>query len=164
MTGLGTGDGPKKSRPRYWIRPMREEDIPQVLDIDHEAFSTQWPPASYTSLKQELKNRMAHYIVLCCDDRVTLPSPADPASPNIWQRLLTRLTGYSPGPPETLATPQRDSIIGFAGIWKIYDEAHLISIAVRQPHRRRGFGELLMLAVIHLAFLLQAKVITLEVR
>ncbi len=50
---------------KYFIRPMQDDDIPQVLNIDHEAFATQWPPLSYSSLKQELRNRMARYVVLC---------------------------------------------------------------------------------------------------
>jgi len=153
------GDG----RTRYWVRPMKEEDIPQVLDVDHEAFSTQWPPVSYASLKQELKNRMAYYVVLCVSGPGFIPPAVSQPQPGVWQKLKARFTAGKIRPPETV-TPRHDRLIGFASIWKIYDEAHIISIAVRQAYRRQGFGELLMLAVIHMSFLLQAKVITLEVR
>ncbi len=44
------------------LRLMKEEDIPQVTDIDREAFPTLWPPANY---ERELKNGLAHYIVAC---------------------------------------------------------------------------------------------------
>jgi len=142
---------------------MREEDIPQVLDIDHEAFSTQWPPVSYTSLKQELKNRMAHYVVLCASGPDFQPPPVSPAQPGIWQKIKSRFTAGKI-PPQATVIPRHDRLIGYAGTWKIYDEAHIISIAVRQACRRQGLGELLLLAVVHISFLLEAKVITLEVR
>src|SRR4030042_6100936 len=47
----------------YIIRPMQDRDIPQAIEIDHEAFPTQWPHPTYISFKQELRNRLAHYIV-----------------------------------------------------------------------------------------------------
>lgn len=43
-----------------YLRPMNREDIPQVTEIDREAFPNQWPPANY---ERELKNGLAHYIV-----------------------------------------------------------------------------------------------------
>jgi len=44
------------------LRLMRQEDVPQVTEIDREAFPTLWPPANY---QHELKNGLAHYIVAC---------------------------------------------------------------------------------------------------
>jgi len=41
---------------------MSQEDVPQVTEIDREAFPTLWPPANY---QRELKNGLAHYIVAC---------------------------------------------------------------------------------------------------
>ena len=49
----------------YYIRLMQERDIPQVLEIDRESFPTQWPRPTYNSFKQELRNRLARYIVVC---------------------------------------------------------------------------------------------------
>ncbi len=157
------GQVPGSGCNRYWLRPMREEDIPQVLDIDHEAFSTQWPPVSYASLKQELKNRMAHYIVLCASGPDFPTSSVSQPRPGVWQRVKARFIAGRTC-QQARITPRHDRLIGFAGIWKIYDEAHVISIAVRQSCRRQGFGELLMLAIFHMAFQLEAKVVTLEVR
>jgi len=42
------------------LRSMTQEDIPQVTEIDREAFPTLWPPANY---EREMKNGLAHYIV-----------------------------------------------------------------------------------------------------
>ena len=44
------------------LRLMSQEDIPQVTEIDREAFPTLWPPANY---QLELKNGLAYYIVAC---------------------------------------------------------------------------------------------------
>ena len=44
------------------------------------------------------------------------------------------------------------------------DEAHLISIAVREEYRRLGIGELLLISIADLAAKLKARIITLEVR
>lgn len=46
----------------YYVRMMREEDIPQVTDIDHESFPSQWPPVNY---ERELNSWLAHYIIAC---------------------------------------------------------------------------------------------------
>ncbi len=48
-----------------YLRLMNQEDVPQVTEIDREAFPTMWPPANY---ERELKNGLAHYIV-ACDER-----------------------------------------------------------------------------------------------
>jgi ribosomal-protein-alanine N-acetyltransferase len=42
------------------LRLLKQEDVPQVTEIDREAFPTLWPPANY---QRELKNGLAHYIV-----------------------------------------------------------------------------------------------------
>jgi ribosomal-protein-alanine N-acetyltransferase len=47
------------------IRLMEQEDIPQVTEIDREAFPTLWPPANY---EREFKNGLAHYIVACDEE------------------------------------------------------------------------------------------------
>jgi ribosomal-protein-alanine N-acetyltransferase len=43
---------------------MSQEDVPQVTEIDREAFPTMWPPANY---QREMKNGLAHYIVAVDD-------------------------------------------------------------------------------------------------
>ncbi|MFC2060260.1 hypothetical protein ACFLTZ_04095 [Chloroflexota bacterium] len=45
-----------------YARLMQREDIAQVIEIDREAFPTQWPPPNY---QRELQNQLAHYIVAC---------------------------------------------------------------------------------------------------
>lgn len=56
------------------------------------------------------------------------------------------------------------SIFGYAGFWRIVDEAHISTIAVDPRHRGRGLGKLLLLLVIRQAELEGADCVTLEVR
>jgi len=63
-----------------------------------------------------------------------------------------------------LSPSERQYILGFAGFWIMADEAHIISIAVRESYRRQGLGELLLISTIDLARELKARIITLEVR
>jgi ribosomal-protein-alanine N-acetyltransferase len=139
----------------YLIRPMERSDLPQVNEIDREAFPSQWPPPNY---RQELQNRVAHYIVVC-DDTRELPATEATRRQSWLDRLLRRkrTPGDGSGP-----TPQY--IAGFCGIWMMAGEAHVTNIAVRHDYRGRGLGELLLIAIIDLASRLEATFLTLEVR
>jgi ribosomal-protein-alanine N-acetyltransferase len=132
---------------------MTQEDVPQVTEIDREAFPTMWPPANY---QREIKNGLAHYIVAVDDDgekAKTLPEKGLGA-------LLARTRRLFGGE----AAPKGRYVIGFAGLWMLAGEAHITNIAVRIKHRRRGIGEALLIGIIELAVKLEAHLITLEVR
>jgi len=55
-------------------------------------------------------------------------------------------------------------IVGYGGFWLMAGEAHITTIAVRPELRRRGIGELLLVAMLDRATELGAEVATLEVR
>lgn len=150
--------------PQY-VRRMKREDIDAVLEIDREAFPTEWPPPN---LGRELDNRLAHYIVACDARDLVAPAavaavPAKKGLAGVLSRLRRR---FSPTPElagqRRAAGPER--IIGFAGIWVMADEAHVTSIATRVADRRQGIGELLLQSVVHLTATLNATIVTLEVR
>jgi len=145
-----------------YVRLMHEEDIDQVTRIDREVFPALWPPVNY---KHELQNRLAHYIVISNEEPITREPKAEP--PSGLPRLLARagqLLHYSRLSTRQTAPAKREYIIGFGGFWLVADEAHIISLAVRQTHQKRGIGELLLIATIELATQLDARIITLEVR
>ena len=52
---------------------MRQEDVPQVAEIDREAFYTQWPPPNY---RQELQNQLARYVVAYKEIEERIPEEA----------------------------------------------------------------------------------------
>ena len=58
----------------------------------------------------------------------------------------------------------KDDVIGFAGLWFNFDEAHIMNIAVRDDLRRMGFGTQLLEFVIDIAKQKKKDCITLEVR
>jgi len=141
---------------------MRRGDVPQVTEIDHEAFPTAWPPPNY---HRELENRLAHYVVACSSERQA-EAPVVVAPKRGFSRLasvLGSLFSYNRWFGDEVP-PTKEFIVGFAGFWILADEAHIISIAVRSEYLRQGIGELLLLALIDLAMELGANIITLEVR
>ena len=146
----------------YVVRPMRAEDIPQVMQIEREAFPTEWPPPSF---KRDLNNRLTHYLVALeesgspCQTKVEQEGNL-PRLVSKIRRLLNKGHRFSEG----TVTQTKENIVGYASMWLMMDEAHLTSIAVRQSHRRQGIGELLLVSIINLATQLNAQVLTLEVR
>ena len=59
---------------------------------------------------------------------------------------------------------EEDEIIGYAGLWKMHDEAHITTVGVRRRDQGKGFGMALMLALIERAYAMESRWMTLEVR
>lgn len=142
----------------YTVRPMSVEDVPQVVEIEREAFPTQWPP---TPFKRELQNRLARYLVVCKAGELWEAPPRQGLSSLLGRlgRLLTRRQ-----PPVQHHHQGQPFIVGVVGFWLLYDEAHITTIAVRESHQRQGLGELLLHIGIEKAMSLRSRVVTLEVR
>ncbi|MFC1859991.1 ribosomal protein S18-alanine N-acetyltransferase [Chloroflexota bacterium] len=147
-----------------YVRLMRRADIAQITEIDREAFPSVWPPVNY---ERELRNRLAHYIVACDEeervDRAEVEAPLEKDPPGLAYRI-GHLFNYNRFFHHELLESDKQYITGFAGFWIMAGEAHIISIAVREPYRRQGIGELLLISVINLATELDTRIITLEVR
>jgi len=141
---------------RYTLRPMTAADISQAVDIERESFPTLWPQTTY---RRELQNRLARYIV-ALEVRDAPPPTQPPAErPGGWRDVVRRLLGAE---PETPPTP--DLILGFVGLWLMVGEAHIVTLAVRETHRRGGIGEMLLIASLDVAVQNGQDVMTLEVR
>jgi ribosomal-protein-alanine N-acetyltransferase len=136
---------------------MTRQDLPAVTEIDREAFPTQWPPADYG---YEFKNHMAHYFV-ACDTSINVETDSRPQRgiASWFRRLL-----HSPSVKTENSPTNNHYIVGFVGFWIMAGEAHVTSIAVREKYRKRGIGELLLIAAIDLSIELKAEFVTLEVR
>lgn len=63
-----------------------------------------------------------------------------------------------------LVAAQNDEIIGFCGAHIIFEEAHIINMAVKEGFRNRGVGNKLLSGLLQYASNLGAGYITLEVR
>jgi ribosomal-protein-alanine N-acetyltransferase len=113
----------------YYLRAMRQEDIRQVNDIDREAFPTQWPPPDY---RRELGNPMARLMVVCDEVQCEANTPAGGVSglvARVWRRCRFG---------SRAAASSGESVLGFAGIWLLADEAHITKAAVPALRHRRA--------------------------
>jgi ribosomal-protein-alanine N-acetyltransferase len=151
----------------YSIRAMELRDVPQVSQIEREAFPPPWPA---TNFKREItSNSLTHYLV--ANEEISEQTEAAPeveavnnSSPpksrlEALRSGLRRLFGGSERP----AVPSQ-FILGFAGLWFMVDEAHLANIAVRGAYRNQGIGERLLISAIEISIVRKARFITLEVR
>jgi [ribosomal protein S18]-alanine N-acetyltransferase len=130
-------------RQQLAIEPMREGDVPTVQAIEREIFSTPWPRNAYY---RELSSRnSAYYIVLRREGGASGEGlrPAD-------------ARGGSP--------PSTDDIVGYGGMWRMYDEAHVTTIGVRHDLHHSGYGRVLFAGLVQAAYDMGAKWVTLEVR
>jgi ribosomal-protein-alanine N-acetyltransferase len=133
---------------------MKYEDIPQVAQIDREAFPGEWVFRSQAAYKQDLNNSSIRYIVACRDRDGTESGLQQMPKPSWFKRLFSH--------EGRLIT--REYIVGFSGFWMMVGEAHIIAIGVRNGYRQLGIGEGLLIATIELAQISNANVVTLEVR
>src|SRR5256885_12775783 len=82
---------------------MREGDIATVQEIERDIFATPWPRNAYY---RELASRSsAHYVVL-------------------------RQEGVE-APPRFHTNEMDASIVGYGGMWRMYDQAHLTTLRLR---------------------------------
>jgi ribosomal-protein-alanine N-acetyltransferase len=136
---------------------MESGDIPQVTEIDREAFPTELHVPSYT---QRLGSRLAHYLVAYMDED-SPEQTAEASTSETKKNLISRFRNLFAAEP---AAETHQYIVGFAGFWLMLGEAHIVDIAVRKAYRGSGIGELLLISTIDLAVELGADVVTLEVR
>ena len=125
-------------RQQLALELMREADVPTVQEIEREIFATPWPRNAYY---RELASRTsAHYIVLRQEGLLERPPGARPSS------------DIDP------------SLVGYGGMWRIYDEAHVTTIGVRKDVQHHGYGRILFAGLVQAAYDMGAKWVTLEVR
>ncbi|MFZ5985729.1 MAG: ribosomal protein S18-alanine N-acetyltransferase [Bacillota bacterium] len=55
-------------------------------------------------------------------------------------------------------------VVGYAGMWKVYDEGHITNVAVHPEYRRSGIGRHLVEKLISIAMQEKIERMTLEVR
>lgn len=146
----------------FAIEPMRMEDVPEVGKVERRCFSNPWPAAAY---RRELRNlAQNYYIVLRGSDAGSVRTRGkfmEDYADN-WRSL--RALGLLSFRNRLQTTVDQRPIVGFAGMWHLFDEAHVTTIGVDLPYRGRGFGEALLLALFDEAVRRGANVMTLEVR
>jgi ribosomal-protein-alanine N-acetyltransferase len=78
---------------------------------------------------------------------------------NAYRREISqnRLASY-------IVIREGDDIVGYAGLWRMRDEAHVTTVGVARAHQGKGYGMALMLQLIELAYEHGSRWMTLEVR
>lgn len=129
------------------LRYMTNPDIQQVVVIDAASFNPPWSERSY---KFEInESHVSHMCVLERQDQRPVQG---------LRRLLHGLLG------QEAAYDERKLIVGYGGLWKIADEAHISTIASHPDYRGNKYGEIVLVGMMHRAIHLEAGYIILEVR
>jgi ribosomal-protein-alanine N-acetyltransferase len=144
---------------------MKDSDIQQALEVDLDAFPTQWPHPTYNSFHHELRNKLAHYLVMYQPTAAASAENGNGHNTIGIREIIAYVRGlfahdrfFGPEPPP------KERIVGLAGLWMMVEEAHVVTIAVRRALQRRGLGEWLLINLIELSQQLGARAMTLEVR
>ena len=150
---------------------MNQDDVPEVSRVERRCFTNPWPASAY---RRELQNPAQNFYVVLRESRVTPPGSGSEGEEHQEPELDDGALLPKSVPRRALlpinlgrrqdSNGQRSAIIGFAGMWLAFDEAHVTTIGV-DPHRRgQGLGELLLLCMFDEALTRGANWLTLEVR
>ena len=150
----------------YAVRLARDEDVSQLAEIEKEAFPTNRPTAPF---KRDLLRESMSILVVCLppehDDSLPGASPEAEAGADQPRGFVGFLARIFRGRSYRRATQgPAEFIAGYVTTAYMTDEAHVTGIAVRESHRGRGLGELLLMSSIELAMRRKSRVVTLEVR
>ena len=143
----------------YTARYATLADANAIDHIVHAAFGNSAPKSS---VARDIKRNKTTYVV------VTRSSSANPIADDThipsnntgWRsRIKSLFSSGNLGPRKTT-----NNVVGLVGIWTALDQAHIVVIATHPNERRRGVGELLVIATIVEALKTGAANATLEVR
>lgn len=145
------------------LRRMRSDDISQVIEIEHEAFSPGWVG---TQFRRELNSRHCRFLVAYLtnlEDRpaeVGVADSEEQADSSMWARMVRGVRSVFGAPDDG----EGNMIAGYVGIWFQGDQAHITEIAVRESLRGQGIGELLLIGTVRAAYQQGLEEVTLEAR
>ena len=149
---------------RFAVRPLREQDISQCEEIEREAFPTMFPR---TSFRSEFRRPISSYIVACeasmTENRTSHTDSVQQGGglfeivSDLSRRVLRNFT-------EQYRDPPTQFLAGMLGLWYMADDAHIVTVAVRERCRGMGLGELLLIEALRQASDKCEGAATLEVR
>jgi len=130
---------------RYFVRRMREADLPSVRVIEALSFSNPW---SDDTFRGEMQNTSIS------SPMVVVRRPGDP------------VVADDPLVPDGACNPvvADGEVVAYIVYWQIRDDVQVNNVAVHPDHRGRGLGEAMMRYAIAKVRAAGAGFITLEVR
>lgn len=142
----------------YSIGLMQQDDVPEVSRVERQCFSNPWPSSAY---RRELRNPANNYYIVLREGQ--------DAAQQEHERERHEARGLGARLPLPLPFLRRadepsSAIVGFAGMWILFDEAHVTTIGVLPERRGRGLGELMLVDLFAEAERRRAEWLTLEVR
>ena len=150
----------------YIIRRMREEDIPQVVEIEKTAFSRPW---SKSIFKATLLLPYAAYYVAVEDKEeenressggtLMAGGSADSGKPD---EILKAGASADNGKPDENMEPGK--IVGMCGVKKIFEEGEISNVAVHPDFRGKGISRKMLNILMREAREDGVQAFTLEVR
>jgi [ribosomal protein S18]-alanine N-acetyltransferase len=145
----------------FRIDLMTLDDIPEVGRVERRCFSNPWPISAYRRELRYLDTN--YYIVLrALPGEPEMTNGRDHPAGELTRRALTRLV--HPFIRKHDGQDETPHIAGFAGMWVMYDEAHITTIGTDPLYRGRGLGELMLAALFDQAISRNASLLSLEVR
>ena len=100
----------------YTVRRMREEDIPQVVEIEKIAFSRPWTKSIFKAAL--LLPYAAYYVAV---EESSGKDAGDKTGDNTEDNIP-------------------DKVVGMCGVKKIFEEGDISNVAVHPAHRGRGIS------------------------
>ncbi|KAB2951845.1 ribosomal-protein-alanine N-acetyltransferase [Heliorestis acidaminivorans] len=117
----------------------------------------------------EVQDGQVYFRPMSLDDLEQVLTIEEASFPAPWSRHAfqdelteSRLAHYWVAVHE--AETGKEEVIGYAGLWLIFDEVHVTTIAITQSWRQQGLAEAMLRYVFLEAILLGGERITLEVR
>ncbi|MGB7338204.1 MAG: ribosomal protein S18-alanine N-acetyltransferase [Phototrophicaceae bacterium] len=135
------------SSSKLTARYMQIPDIPEVMVIDQVSFTNAWPERSYHF---ELNESQVSYMLVL--------EKMEQRELSAWKRLVNSLRG------EESDYELQPVVVGYGGLWKIAEEAHISTIASHPDYRGHKYGEILLASMLIRAIALKAEYVVLEVR
>jgi len=132
---------------------MTVNHVAMVSEIDELSFDPPWPKTSYNF--EINQSTISHMVVL----EQTIPTEHDNRQPKVgWRGFIDGLFSRNNH------TSTNRTVIGYGGLWKIADEAHISTIAIHPDHRGHSYGEILLAGMCGKAIAMNADYMVLEVR
>ncbi len=132
----------------YRLQVLDINALPQLLALDQQCYGGHWGEQGY---RAEL-------------ERPTSTVIGAVAEPCAVGASLQPVNGTeSSVPSKSSAPPTRTTLVGFGILWRIEEEAHIISLAVDPTHQRRGLGRQILEELLNQARAVGCRWATLEV-